>query len=267
VAQRGEAWKVLAENTHDADLFIAPSRYFANRMAERLRLSPDRIRVVPLGINLAGYDLESPRSPRPSGPSPSIGFFARMCREKGLDTLVEAFILLKKRGTIPHLRLKIGGSCGPSDQAFVAELRRRLGASGCLGDVEFYLNLDRAAKIAFLKSLTVFSVPALYGEAFGLYLAEAMAAGVPVVQPRIAAFPEMIEASGAGELCEPGDPGSLANGLERVLRDPARRGELAAAARQAAAQLYSARRMAEETLQALAHVLEGGRPSRPPVSA
>ena len=266
-AQRAEAWKMLAENSHDADLFIAPTRYFAERMAERLRLPPGRIQVVPLGINLEGFDAEAPRGPRPHTQSLSVGFFARMCREKGLDTLVEAFILLKKRGRVPHLRLKIGGSCGPADQAFVTELRRRLGATGCLGEVDFYANLDRAAKIAFLKSLTVFSVPALYGEAFGLYLAEAMAAGVPVVQPRIAAFPEIIEATGAGELCDPGDPGSLADALESVLLNPTRRAALATAAKQAATEQFSARRMAEETLRAFAQVLEGGQPARPSVVA
>jgi glycosyltransferase involved in cell wall biosynthesis len=70
--------------------------------------------------------------------------------------------------------------------------------------VEFCPNLDRPAKLAFLHSLTVFSVPALYGEAFGLYVIEALAAGVPVVQPRTAAFPELLEATGGGLLCDPG---------------------------------------------------------------
>jgi hypothetical protein len=58
--------------------------------------------------------------------------------------------------------------------------------------VAFFPNLSRAEKIDFLQGLTVFSVPALYGEAFGLYLIEALAAGVPVVQPRHAAFPELV---------------------------------------------------------------------------
>lgn len=266
VAQRAQAWKILAENTHDADLFIAPSRYFAERMSERLRIEPGRIRVVPLGINLDGFEAEGPRGPRALAQSPAVGFFARMCREKGLDTLVEAFIVLKQRNRVPHLRLKIGGSCGPADQPFVAELRRRLGAAGFLGDVDFYANLDRAAKVGFLKSLTVFSVPALYGEAFGLYLLEAMAAGVPVVQPRIAAFPEIVEAAGAGELCAPGDVMSLADTLEGVLLDPARRASLSTAARQAVTERFGSRRMADETLRALAHVVEGSGRIRPVAS-
>lgn len=264
--QRSEAWRILAEGAHDADLFLAPSRYFADRMIDRLRLPAERVRVVPLGINLDGFDAAPSRAPRPHRQAPAIGFFARMSREKGLDTLVEAFILLKQRRSIPELRLKIGGSCGPTDRAFVNGLRRRLGSAGFLGEVDFYANLDRDAKIAFLKSLTVFSVPALYGEAFGLYVIEALAAGVPVVQPRIAAFPEIVETSGGGELCEPGEPASLADALEKLLLDPARRASLAESGRKAVAEIYSSRRMAAETLQALSHVVEGA-PAQPGVTA
>ena len=50
-----------------------------------------------------------------------------------------------------------------------------------LRDVEFLPNITREEKIAFLKSLSVLSVPAAYSESFGLYVVEAMAAGVPVV--------------------------------------------------------------------------------------
>src|SRR5439155_11335242 len=93
-------------------------------------------------------------------------------------------------------------------------------AKGLENDVEFLPNVERAGKIAFLQSLSVLSVPATYGESFGLYVIEALAAGVPVVQPRHAAFPELIEATGGGVLCEPDDPQSLAAAIADLLRDP-----------------------------------------------
>lgn len=257
--QRNEAWKLLSETTHDADLFVAPSRYFAEVMAGRLRMPLERIRVVPLGINPAGFDVEIPAPAALRPPPPTVGYFARMSREKGLDTLVEAFILLRQRGRVPGVHLKIGGSCGPADRRFVAELRHRLGSAGVLGEVDFYANLDRAAKIKFLRSLTVFSVPARYGEAFGLYLLEAMAAGVPVVQPRTAAFPEIVETSGAGELCEPENPVALADTLEKVLLDAEHRQRLARAARQAVNGFYHASRMARDMLAAFASLASVGR--------
>ena len=199
-------------------------------------------------INLDGYEARSPKS-KVQGNAPVLGFFARMCKEKGLDTLVEAFILLKQRGKIPRLKLHIGGSCGPADEPFVKSLRARLAEAGYIAEVSFNPNLNRAEKISFLQALDVFSVPAHYGEAFGLYLIEAMAAGVPVVQPRTAAFPEIIEATGGGLLCEPGDVKSLADRIESLLLDSVRASELGGKGRQVVFENFSARAMAEETLR------------------
>ena len=250
---RDLAWRTLANRAQDVNLFLAPSRYFADLMIRRLNLPPDRVRVVPTGLNLDGFETEAP-APQPpsSAPSPALGYFARMCAEKGLGTLVEAYLLLRQRGRVEGLRLHVGGGLGPGDEPFVNGLRARLQAAGVADDVAFHPNLERAAKLAFLRSLTVFSVPASYGEAFGLYLIEAMAAGVPVVQPRHAAFPEIVEATGGGVVCEPGDPTALAVAIEDLLLDPARARTLGEAGRQTVVQEYSIGRMAERVLGLLA---------------
>jgi glycosyltransferase involved in cell wall biosynthesis len=167
-----------------------------------------------------------------------------MCPEKGLDTLVEAFIRLRQRNRILHLKLRVGGGCGPGDAAFVRSLQARLQAKRYLSDVEFHPNLDRTAKQEFFRSLTVMSVPALYGEAFGLYLLEAMASGVPVVQPRHGAFEELVEATGGGVLCEPGSPEALADALEALLQDPAQVKRLAARGKETVHRDYSMGAMA-----------------------
>jgi glycosyltransferase involved in cell wall biosynthesis len=130
----------------------------------------------------------------------------------------------------------------------VNDLHERLKTAGVLDDVEFCPNLDRAGKQDFFRSLSVFSVPALYGEAFGLYILEALASGVPVVQPRHAAFPELIEATGGGMLCEPGDPKALADVIEALLVDRILAGGLAEAGRKAVLQDFSIERMAEKLL-------------------
>src|SRR5258706_9487724 len=183
-------------------------------MAQRPALPSDKRRVVNNGINLDGFHpAKQPPSP------PVIGYFARMCREKGLDTLVEAYIILRRRNNVPGVRLKVGGGCGPSDEPFVAELQRKLEAAGFLGDTEFRPNLSRQAKQEFMRSFSVFSVPALYGEAFGLYLLEAWGTGVPVVQPRHAAFPELVDSTGGGAPFVPGRPEGLADGLDSAILD------------------------------------------------
>jgi len=267
--QRDQAWKTLAERAADVDLFIAPSRYFGELMGQRLKLPADRVRVVFNGINLEGYEasqasvvVSQVQRTTDSGQRtiPVLGYFARMCREKGLDRLVEAFLLLKRREGMKHLKLRIGGGCGPGDEPFVNALRERLKALGVMHDVEFHPNPDRVAKQEFLRSLTVFCVPALYGEAFGLYVIEALASSVPVVQPRAASFPELIEATGGGVLYEPGDPQALADAVEHLLLDREKLRALGEAGRKAVWQDFSADRMAENITRVFQQVA-----SQPPV--
>lgn len=241
---RERVWALLAERCRDCDLFLAPSRYFADTMARRLELPAEKVKVVFNGISLEGY-AETPSFESRVPSSPTLGYFARMCREKGLDLLVETFIELKRRGTVPNLKLKVGGGCGPGDEAFVAQIKGHLRRAGCLGEVEFHPNLTRAQKVSFLRSLTVFSVPALYGEGFGLYLIEAMAAGVPVVQPRHAAFPELVAATGGGLIAE-ANAAALASAIEGLLLAPAQLRSLGEAGRCAVSELFTVDRMAGE---------------------
>lgn len=257
-SHRDPAWQLLRERAADVDHFIAPSRYFADLMTQRLNLPPDKVSVVYNGISLDGYEIRNPKSAIRNTTAPVLGYLARMCKEKGLDTLVEAFILLKQRGSVPRLKLQIGGSCGPGDEPFVKSLRKRLAEAGYIGEVAFFPNLSRAEKIDFLQGLTVFSVPALYGEAFGLYLIEALAAGVPVVQPRHAAFPELIEATGGGLVCDAGDPKSLADKIEELLLQPEQAQSLGAAGAQAVREKFTVTAMATNTLALLEQLRKQG---------
>jgi glycosyltransferase involved in cell wall biosynthesis len=285
---RAVCWRTLAERTADVDLFIAPSRYFGDLMSKRLGLSSDRVRVVHNGINLAGFNRGPTPDPSQEGNSiraragsspplegsgvgsvasdavhatrntqhaaPVLGFFARMCKEKGLDTLVDAYIVIKQRGNIPRLKLHIGGSCGPADELFVKELRKRLAEGGGIGETAFFPNVSHAEKLEFLGTLSVFSVPAIYGEAFGLYVIEAMAAGVPVVQPRAAAFTELVETTGGGVLCEPGNAKRLADAVEELLLNPARARGFGEAGRKAVFEKFSSEAMADGMMKAFTAV-------------
>jgi len=253
-SHRGAAWELLAGRAADVDLFIAPSRYFAELMGRQLRLPADRVRVVYNGINLEGYGTAAPAVEGGFRGAPVLGFLARMCKEKGLDTLVDAFILLKQSGAAGNLRLRIGGSCGPGDEPFVKTLRQRLAAAGFIGQAGFNPNLAHAEKLEFLRSLTVFSVPANYGEAFGLYLIEALAAGVPVVQPRRGSFPELIEATGGGVLYEPGNPKALAEAIEQLLQNPKQVQTMGEAGRRAVFGKFNVLEMAQEMLRVLENV-------------
>jgi glycosyltransferase involved in cell wall biosynthesis len=180
---------------------------------------------------------------------------ARFIPGKGLGLLVDAFIEIKRRGRIPRLRLRCAGSMTEDDARYVESLRKRLDAAGCGSDVEFLPNVSREEKAAFLRGIDVFSVPAVASEAFGMYVIEAMAAGVPVVQPRAWGFPEIIEATGGGVLFDPSSGASaLADALEDLLRDPERARALGRAGREAVRRDFSmsgaARALAELTAKA-----------------
>ena len=202
--------------------------------------------VIHNGINHDGYSAERV-APNP----PVIGFFSRMCKDKGLDTLVDAFIKMKQDNHIPQLRLKIGGGCGPGDEPFVGRLRERLQAKALLSDVEFHPNLNREEKHAYLKSLSVLSVPAQFGESFGFYVIEAMAAGVPVVQPRCASFPELLDATGGGRVYDHEGPESLAAALEGMLHNPTEAKAIGLKAREVVREIFSVEHMAGQMIDLL----------------
>ena len=258
---RDQCWNELAVRAKEVDMLASPSRYFADLMAKRLSLDPQSIAVVSNGINLEGFTANSERR-SPVGREadverPVIGYLARMCAAKGLDLLVDAYIEIRKQRKIEPLKLKVGGSCSSTDERFVDGLRARLRNEGFLDEVEFWPNLDHAGKIAFLQSLSVFSVPARVGEAFGLYVIEALGAGVPVVQPRHGAFTELVEATGGGLLYDPENPHALAETLQELLRQPERQRALGAAGREVVAKNFTAPAMATRMLDAFERAAKG----------
>jgi glycosyltransferase involved in cell wall biosynthesis len=244
-SHRQMTWNALAERCNDIDLFIAPSKYFANLMTQRLNLPPAKVRVVYNGLELDGW------RPAATAPNPPVlGYFARMCKEKGLHLLVDAFISLKKRNKVPQLKLHIGGAMGPTDETFVNDLKLRLQGNGVLGDVTFFSNVTKEQKQQFFRRISVMSVPALYGEAFGLYLLESWAAGVPVVQPPVASFPELIETTGGGIISPGTDSESLAGSIEELLLAPDKHSTASRAALAAMQERFTARQMSLHLLEA-----------------
>ena len=115
---------------------------------------------------------------------------------------------------------RVIGTVTKADKPYLAEIAKKLKEAGVLDAVSFHRNVSREEKQRLLSTLSVLSVPADYGEAFGLYVLESLAAGVPVVQPNHAAFPELLSATGGGRLCEHRNPEDLARVLGDLLVDP-----------------------------------------------
>jgi len=72
-------------------------------------------------------------------------------------------------------------------------------------------------RLEFFGKVSVVSVPVRLGEAFGIYLTESMASGIPIIQPSLGAFPEIVEISGAGAVYEENTPEGLCKALEDYL--------------------------------------------------
>ena len=242
---RSQAWNLVRSHVRQIDLLIAPSRYYADLMTERLELLPQQIHVVYNGINTEGFDGDV--SIEPERPL-TLGFFARMCAGKGLDILIDAFIELRKRSNIPALQLKIGGNLNPWNEEWIDLLKLRLQIEGVGQDVQFLPNITRAEKIKFLHSLDVFSVPAMCNEPFGFYVVEALAAGVPVVLPAKSSFPELIEKTGGGVLYPAEDHFALVKTLEGLFADKAQRRQLSSSGRKNALEFFSVKRAGQEIL-------------------
>ena len=245
-----EAHTLLQERSADLAALIALNHYYADFMADYLRVPRDRIHVIRPGLTLEGH--ASPDSPRPvrqpSDPC-TIGYLGRICPEKGFHLAAEAFALLASDSRLPPVRLRAAGYLSPADQPYLAQIVDHLAQQGLADRFDYLGELDRLAKIAFLQSLDMKCLPTVYPESKGLPVLEAWANGVPVVVPSHGAFPELVADTGGGLLCSPNDPASLAESLAHLIRDP----NLAAAhgrrAQQAIHDRYHATAMARETAE------------------
>ncbi|MBN2011507.1 glycosyltransferase family 4 protein [candidate division KSB1 bacterium] len=212
-----QIWDTMIDRGRDVDAYITVSSYYADIMQQRMQIPDDRLHIIPAGVNLDGFHQASlDLNP------PIIGYLSRICATHGLDILVEAFIQLRKNKKLRHTQLHITGGQLGEDKAFIRSLKKKLQTCNCQNEVHVYSEFDRPRRLEFLQSLSVLSVPMHEPEALGLFQLEAMAAGVPVVQPRIGGFTELIEATGGGILYEPNNPATLAVVLEDLLLDQQR---------------------------------------------
>jgi glycosyltransferase involved in cell wall biosynthesis len=203
--------------------------------------------LTPLGLSpppaAADEPIDEARPPR-------IGYFARITPAKGFDRAVDAWLALRRRADAPKAQFWAGGYLGESDRAYFNRQRDRIKAAGLEADFRYVGSPDgRDEKFAFLRSLDVFSVPAAYREPKGIYVLEALACGVPVVQPDHGAFSEMVPLSGGGLLVPPGDAEALADAWLQLLNDAALRKRLSEAGRRWVQEMMTPRKTAEATLE------------------
>jgi glycosyltransferase involved in cell wall biosynthesis len=248
---RRECKQLIRRHALHVDAFVATSHSYAAFMASYLELPRERIHTVPIGISLEGHDASARK---PSEPL-TIGYFARVAPEKGLHLLAEAYRLLRRERGLGSARLQAAGYLAPEHRPYLARIEAGLRECGVAGEFRYHGSLDRRSKIEFLRGVDIFSVPSPHPEPKGLYVLEALANGVPCVQPRHGAFPEILAKAGGGLLFEPNHPGELADRILELARNPqlaARLGREGAAGVRAH---FCSARMAERALEVYAAVL------------
>jgi glycosyltransferase involved in cell wall biosynthesis len=256
---KSEALSLIRESVSHVDAFIAVSHYYARFMPNYLGIPEEKIRVVPLGINLDGYE---PRSAKPRTEPFTVGYFARVAPEKGLHVLAETYRRMRlERDDFPAARLEVAGYLGAEHKGYLDSIVREMKECGLEAEFHYRGVLDRQEKIDFLRGLDVLSVPATYDEPKGIFLLEAMACGVPVVQPRRGAFTEIVEQTQGGLLVEPDDTEALAAGLVKLYRNPQLAERLGSNGLRGVREHYNVSRMADDALAVYGSLAVSNQPS------
>ncbi len=238
---RSRCWERVAALSRAVDVFTPVSDYYARTMRVRLGLSEHHCRAIPIGIDIDAF------SPPPSPPeTPTLGFLSELTPPHGLDILLEAFLALRRRPELANLRLRITGGDSEAHTPFLRRLRKRITACDAEAAVAFVDAYREPRRSEFLRSLSVLSVPATRPEAFGLFQIEAMACGVPVVQPNLGAYPEIVAATGGGVIYDTPTAEGLAEALFPMLTNRALAARYGAAGRQGVVEKFSLTRMVAE---------------------
>ncbi len=220
-----KTWELMKERARDVDAFFAVSDYYGKEMKSRLSIPDSKLFTHHINIDPNAYYI-TPDKPL------NIGYISRLCSENGLEILIDAFILLKKDEKWKGTKLVITGGSTGDDTVFIKHVKRKIIKADLTGDVDFHQDFEEEGRHEFFEKISVLSVPVLKGEAFGMYLLESMASGVPVIQPALRAFPEIIKKSGGGIIYEPNTPEKLADSWASLLSEPSSLSKLRQAGRE-----------------------------------
>jgi glycosyltransferase involved in cell wall biosynthesis len=221
---RHEVWNLMSERGEIIDAFISVSDYYATEIRKKMKIRDSQMHTVHIGVDTSDY---APKKIEQK--EPVIGFLSRTCDENGLEILVDAFILLKQNPEYDAVSLKITGGNTADDLLFIKEQKRKIEKAGLEKKVFWVDEFEGEERHLFFDSVSILSVPVLNGEAFGLYQLEAMASGIPMVQPSLGAFPEVIDITGGGLTYTPNDAETLSKALGSIILDTEKLQKLSAA--------------------------------------
>jgi glycosyltransferase involved in cell wall biosynthesis len=190
---QSKAWKLISQEAVNVDTFITPSRYYKELFISKTGISGDNFHIIPLAIDAGDLNIIRKRDNYPA-----LGYFCRINSQNGFDKLVDAFIELKTGNSLPGLTLHVSGGYTGDDKSFIAEQIKKIKTHGLKSFIRIYPEFQGNSKQEFFSNIDIMSVPVRKHDGYGLYILEANAAGIPVVQPATGAFPEIIEKTMGG---------------------------------------------------------------------
>jgi glycosyltransferase involved in cell wall biosynthesis len=221
-------------------------------MAELLEIPREKFHIVTIGIDSRDFS----GLKRISGRPPTVGYFGRIAPEKGFARIVDAFIHLHSEHNLSKACLKAAGWLGENNREFFETQVGRIEAAGLGQNFNYTGAPNRQGKLEFFSSIDAFSLPTTCREPKGLPVLEALASGIPVVQPEHGIFPEMLSKTGGGILIAPGDSKVLAAALAKLLENPGKAEQLGEEGRTGVIGKCTGRHMANETLNIYRQFLE-----------
>ncbi|HVA63907.1 MAG TPA: glycosyltransferase family 4 protein, partial [Terriglobales bacterium] len=257
--------RLLRASLGAAAAIFVNSDYTAARVRERLRPQAPPICKIPLGAAASWW--QTPPQAAPAAGPPTILTVARLSqrdRYKGVDTSLAAVAVLRQRGLA--LRYHIAGD--GDDRPRLERLAHQLGihdAVTFLGRVapERLLALYDSADVFLLCSREEATPRGVGFEGFGIALLEANARGKPVVAGRSGGIPDAVVDGETGLLVDPLSPAAVADGLQRLLADPALRTKLGAQGRERVRRQFHWEAAADQVRRLHLDLLAGAPPSGP----
>jgi glycosyltransferase involved in cell wall biosynthesis len=245
-------WKLMEDNAAYVDRFVSVSEYFADFVKKKMNLESEKITTIHIGVDPDDYNYISSAEKRRT-----IGFISRMNYENGMDIVVDAFIILMKQGGYEDLKLILTGGQTGDDKKFLKEVRRKIRVNGLTTRVDFHKEFEGEGRREFFAKTSVISVPVRNGEAFGIYIAESMASGIPVIQPALGAFPEILMKTGGGIIYQNNTPEALAEAFKQLLDHPEELRKLSEDARKGAEHHLNIHELAARLIRVYEEVASG----------
>jgi glycosyltransferase involved in cell wall biosynthesis len=228
---------------------LSPDVYLANRAARTTVLNPEirrvfeergvpesKLTVLPNGVDLTRFGDPDPEvvaeveSTYDLTNRPTLLFVGTVMPRKGVVDLVDAVESVVAAGHDP--RVVVAGETD-LDAEYTERVRERIRAAGLDETVELAGFVPGEELPALYALADLFVTPSLE-EGFGMTVAEAMAAGTPVVGTRVGRIPWLLDDEECGRVVRPGDPAGLADAVSALLADPAERERLGQRARERA---------------------------------